>query len=137
VNVTSQALLEGMWFALESCGEKVQAAGILFDRGDYGLSSAVAMAARDEFAKARLLRDLWRRGAGGGTVALDEVRAICGKRLKGVAAVSHLDKQRAAMVSLTLRDVPGLEAALERVKQTTIRLSALRDQGATINDPVH
>jgi len=132
--VTSQDLLKGMWFSLESCGEKLQAARGLFEQGLYGSSTALTIAARDEFGKARLLRDLWRDAAAGTAVPMEKALAICGGA-KGVKGISHIQKQRAAMATITLRDEPGLGAAIERTHETIRRISALRDEGATVDDP--
>lgn len=137
MNVTPDDLLRGMWYALQSCGEKLGAARELCEHEDYGPSVALTMAARDEFAKARMLRALWRDAAAGTAVTLDQVQAICGKRPKGVPVVTHLDKQRAAQVSVTLRTGPGhpLRSALERNTQAIQTVAILRQQGVPVDDP--
>lgn len=135
--MTPDDLLRGMWYALESCGEGLQAAADLIEHGHYGRSAAVAMAARDEFGKARLLRDLWRRADAGSTVTFDEVRAICGERVKGVPPVTHIKKQQAAQASVTLRAGPGdpLKTVMDRLVRARGEVDALSKQGTPIEDP--
>jgi hypothetical protein len=116
MKVNAQDLLQGMWFALESCGEGLQGAMHLFQCGQYARTVALTMAARDEFGKSRLLRDLWRRADGGGTVTFDEVRAVCGEAIKGLPQITHLKKQQAAQASVRLRGESGsaLGSAMKR-----------------------
>jgi len=137
MNVTGQYLLQGMWYALESCGEGLQAAVELFRSGHYARSVALAMAARDELGNASLFRDLWRRIEGGGTVTFDEVRAICGATVKGTPSVKHLTKQEAAQPVVRLRSQPGDAIALvsERRYRALQELTRLREQGVPSYDP--
>jgi hypothetical protein len=56
VSVTQDDLLKGMWFAMESCGETLQAAADLFKCGHPVRAAALTLMALDELGKARLLR---------------------------------------------------------------------------------
>jgi AbiV family abortive infection protein len=85
--VSARVLLEGMWYCLEQCGILLRDAVTLYERGSRATAVGLAMLAREEMGKARILRDLWREGR---PVTADEVRA---------ALDDHVEKQRMAQVS--------------------------------------
>lgn len=138
MNVTAHDLMKGMWFALESCGEGLQAASDLLERGRYARSVALAMAARDELGKVRLLRQMWGNVQAGGTVTLDYLRVLCGQRARGRAPVGHVMKQQASQVTVTLEGPPGdpVREVMERQTRAAREINALRAAGAKDDDPV-
>src|SRR6266566_893285 len=58
-SVSERVLLEGMWFSLEQCGRLLRDAVNLFEGGSDPTAVGLAMLAREEMGKARILRDLW------------------------------------------------------------------------------
>jgi len=49
-----------MWFSLEQCGLLLRDAVNLYEGGSDATAVGLAMLAREEMGKARILRDLWR-----------------------------------------------------------------------------
>lgn len=59
--MTPRYLLEGAWYALEQCGLLLGDAAILFERERYGTATCLALLAREELGKGRVLLELRRR----------------------------------------------------------------------------
>ncbi len=91
--VASRHLAEGAWFALEQCGLLLGDAVDLFDRGRVSTALGLAMFAREEFGKARILLDLHDKTVAGNPIDLEQVRD---------RTEEHADKQRAAQLSVML-----------------------------------
>ncbi len=73
--ITARVLLEGSWYCLEQCGILLRDAVILHDRGSLSTAIGLAMLAREEMGKARILLGLWRDAENQGRgVAADELR---------------------------------------------------------------
>jgi AbiV family abortive infection protein len=93
VRVTTQFLAKGVWYALEQCGLLLGDAVDRFDNGRTGTALGLAMHAREEYGKARILLDLHDQAQAGHPIELEEVRGKC---------EDHGDKQRAAQSSVTM-----------------------------------
>ena len=94
MSVAPQHLLSGVWFALEQCGYLLSDAIALFDRGSHASAVALALLAREELGRYRILLELWHRAADGKAVSVDEVRRAC---------EDHVTKQRRAQMSIVYR----------------------------------
>lgn len=108
--VTTRFLAQGTWYALEQCGLLLGDAVDLFDRGRTGTALGLAMHAREEYGKARILLDLHNEAQGGRPIDLEEVKGRC---------EDHADKQRAAQSSVTMR-VPA-DSQLEKLMQRRLQ----------------
>jgi AbiV family abortive infection protein len=96
--VTDQYLLEGAVYSLERCGQLLCDARSLFENGSYATAVVLARFACENLGQWQILRDLWKQVGGGAKVTIDEVRDRC---------KDHVDKQRAGMMSLTMRADKG------------------------------
>ena len=56
MDVAACDLLKGLWYSLEQCGRLLKSAGVLYEEKDYSTAVGVAMFAREELGKHRLLR---------------------------------------------------------------------------------
>lgn len=103
--VSDTVLLQGSWCALEQAGRILCASTAAFDSGDSATGLALAMLAREELGRSFLLRDLAAEVLSGKSFSADEVNTRC---------EDHVRKQKAAVLSTTLRVVPpgGLAEAL-------------------------
>jgi len=92
------ALMKGSWFALVQAGHLLQDAVLLYHAGRYATAVGLAMFAREELGRYRLLRDWWHEAkTTGRSFDATEVRS----RLD-----DHVEKQRAAVLSLTYEEPP-------------------------------
>jgi AbiV family abortive infection protein len=93
-SLSEQDLLRGAWYALEQAGRLVRGSVVLFDSGDRSTAVGVAMLAREELGRSRILRSLG-KGANekAAPILVAEVEA---------ALQDHAAKQRAAAWSVTL-----------------------------------
>jgi len=89
--VTEQFLVRGAWYAFEQCGRLMHDAANLYDSGSYSTAVGLAMLAREELGKGRILLDMWRDG--GAEVTLDKVTAKLD---------DHLSKQQSAQLSISI-----------------------------------
>jgi AbiV family abortive infection protein len=105
--VSARFLLEGAWYALEQCGLLLGDAVDLFDRGRVATALGIALLAREEFGKARILFDLYREIQQGRDVELDEVT----EKIE-----SHEAKLRAGQVSVIL-SVPASSELAELMRR--------------------
>jgi AbiV family abortive infection protein len=93
--VTPQYLLEGAAYALEQTSFLLRDANILYRSGSYASAVVLAAFAREELGRSSILLDLRRRAlVGGETFTTSQVQKACD---------DHVTKQRAGMLSLTLR----------------------------------
>lgn len=105
--VSTATLIEGAWWALEQCGRLLRSARTLFATGDPATAVAVAMLAREELGRSRLLAELGSKANAGSVVTVRQVQDATGK---------HEAKQRHGALSVVVRPEPGTpeHAALER-----------------------
>src|SRR5258708_39176736 len=93
--MSPEDLLKGTFYALEQCGLLLRDANILYRNGSYASTIVLAAFAREELGRYRILLDLWRRARDGkDTFTADDVRKACD---------DHVTKQKAGMLSLTMR----------------------------------
>src|SRR5262249_913403 len=131
--VTKDILLKGAWYAIEQCGLLLQHAVTLHDAKAYSTAVAVALFAREELGRYKILLDFWERAEGKGkTPTVDEIKKACD---------AHEEKQRRAQLSIMYRaDGPGplldllrargrpgtpeyiqAKKAIEKIDKTTIK----------------
>jgi AbiV family abortive infection protein len=99
-SVTPRYLLEGAAYALEQCGLLLQDANVLYRNGSYSSAVAIALFAREELGRYRILLDLRKEVLSGNHFTIEEI----GKRCK-----KHEHKQEAGMLSFVMRidtDIP-------------------------------
>lgn len=89
-NLNPKDLMKGAWFALEQSGRLLQDAVLLYRADRLASAVGLALIARDELGKYRLLLDLWVEASGGRPVDTKRVMEL------------HLEKQRRAALSATL-----------------------------------
>ncbi len=107
MNVSARFLLEGGWYALHQCGVLLSDAVLLHDATRYATATGVAMLAREELGKAKILFDLWKDVQVGR-------RAVTTKQIKSKLD-DHEEKQRRAQLSMTFQAAHGTrEATLMR-----------------------
>jgi AbiV family abortive infection protein len=94
MSVSSEHLVKGYALALEQCGLLLRDAVRLYESGSYATAVVLAAFAREELGRSKILLDFWRRRCGGQSVTVKQINAECGE---------HVDKQRAGMLSLTMR----------------------------------
>ena len=109
--VSESLLLEGSWYALEQAGRLLRAAVGLFDQGDPATGLVLAMLAREELGRGRILRRLADQVEAGASFEATDVTRECG---------DHVIKQRAGASGTTLRVSPPsrLAAALQTVMRS-------------------
>jgi AbiV family abortive infection protein len=93
MDVTASVLLKGAWYSLEQCGRLLSDAMVLYRGKSYSSALALAMIAREELGKHRLLLEAWKESeATGKYLTVDAIQTAC---------EDHVDKQRRALLSLT------------------------------------
>lgn len=97
-SVSSDVLLHGAWYSLEQAGRLLLSAVTLADAGDWSTATGIAMLAREEFGRSRLLRQLDEQVRSGRSMTASQVQSACD---------DHAEKQRAAATSTTMRTVRG------------------------------
>lgn len=99
MSIAADVLLEGAWYSLEQCGHLLQSAAGLHAGRAYASAVALALLAREELGRYRILLDLWRQAAKGKSISVEEVREACD---------DHVVKQREAQLSMVYRaEGPG------------------------------
>jgi AbiV family abortive infection protein len=98
-SVTPRYLLEGAAYALEQCGLLLRDANVLYRNGSYSSAVALALFAREELGRYRILLDLRKDVLGGKHFTIEEI----GKRCK-----KHEHKQEAGMLSFVMRIVTDI-----------------------------
>jgi AbiV family abortive infection protein len=94
MSVTPEYLIKGYALALEQCGLLLRDAVRLYENGSYATAVVLAAFGWEELGRSKILLDLWRRRRAGEAVTLEQIDAACGE---------HVDKQRAGMLSMTMR----------------------------------
>jgi AbiV family abortive infection protein len=89
--VAPSTLLSGALFALEQCGRLLEDAVILFEHSRHATAAGVALLAREELGRHRILLDFWRKGK---PVTAAEIEQACR---------DHERKQAGGALSLTYR----------------------------------
>jgi AbiV family abortive infection protein len=89
--ITLRLLLNGALFALEQCGRLLEDAVILFEHSRHATAAGVALLAREELGRHRILLDYWRKRQ---AVTAAEIRKAC---------EDHAAKQASGAGSLTYR----------------------------------
>src|SRR5262249_45808748 len=93
-SVTPRYLLEGAAYALEQCGLLLRDANVLYSDGSYSSAVAIALFAREELGRYRILLDLRNEVLGGNHFTIEKI----GKRCK-----KHKHKKEAGMLSFVMR----------------------------------
>jgi AbiV family abortive infection protein len=101
--VSARYLLEGFWYALERCGQLLHDAIDLYDLGRFGTAAGLAMLAREEMGKAKILLKIANEVDGG--------RELSPRELAD-ALEDHLVKQRHAQLSVVLSGALGTQLAM-------------------------
>ena len=92
--VTAQFILEGSEYALEQCGLLLGGANVLYRNGSYASAVVLTAFAREELGRSSILRDLWRQASRRETLTVEQLQQACD---------DHVAKQRAGMLSITMR----------------------------------
>ena len=93
-SVTPEYLLKGAAYALEQCGLLLRDANSLYSCGSYASAVAVALFAREELGRYRILLDLRTQVLGGGHLTIEKIQKRCR---------DHVTKQEAGMLSFVMR----------------------------------
>ncbi len=111
MSVSPNVLLKRAWYALEQCGHLLQDSVKLYSAGRYANSVALALLAREELGRCKILFHLWQQAMSGKTFLVKDVRA---------AYDNHVAKQRSGQLSMTYRvEGPGELAELFRARLKT------------------
>jgi AbiV family abortive infection protein len=111
MDVTGPLLLKGAWYSLEQCGRLLSDATILYKSESYSSAIALAMIAREELGKYRLLLDEWKESQYTGQCpTVDAIQTAC---------ANHVDKQKRALLSLTF--MPDNNSALGTAIRTQLK----------------
>lgn len=87
-------LLSGAWYALEQAGRLLESAAALFDSGDHATGVGIALLAREEIGKFRILKDLGDQLPQGQSMTVKAVNQACGRK--------HVKKQEQGLLSVTM-----------------------------------
>ena len=98
--ITVDTLLQGAWYSLKQAGRLLVMAVTVFEAGDFSTATGLAMFGREELGRYSILRNLADEVARGHSMTAADVQARCD---------DHEDKQRAAMMSTTLRANRGTQ----------------------------
>ena len=93
--VTQEHLLKGAAYALQQSGLLLRDANTLYRSGAYASAVVLAAFGREELGRWKLLLKLRKEVVTGKQLSLDDVKKSCG---------DHVGRQRAATLSVTLRD---------------------------------
>src|SRR5216110_778601 len=118
--VSEIVLLQGSWYSLEQAGRLLRASVVVFNAKDPATALALAMFGREELGRSRILQDIAAEVATGRSFSPKDVANRCD---------DHVRKQRAALLSTTLRVNPP--SALAEALRTTVRSSPRSDQWTT------
>jgi AbiV family abortive infection protein len=97
-SVSERTLVEGHWYAMEQAGRLVTAAVRTFDNGDFATALALAMFAREELGRSRILLELSTQVRAGAVIAVAKVRE---------ETKDHLEKQKRGYLSHVIRAQRG------------------------------
>jgi AbiV family abortive infection protein len=123
-SVTPEYLLKGAAYALEQCGLLLRDANSLYSCGSYASAVAVALFAREELGRYRILLDLRTQVLGGGHLTIEKIQKRCR---------DHVTKQEAGMLSFVMRvdtdtALGGLLGTYLNAKQGTEEWKSAREQ---------
>ena len=106
MGVQPDVLLRGAWYALEQSGLLLTNAIGLYSTKGYASAVLLALLAREELGRCRILLDLWRKASLGIDVSVGEVQQACD---------DHVEKQRQGQLSTTyhLQGSSGLAKLLQ------------------------
>jgi len=111
MNVPAGLLLRGTWYAIEQCGYLLQDAITLYRTAAYPSAIALAMIAREELGKYRILLDLWKKSTKTpNSPSDDDIRAASG---------DHVEKQRQAQLCVTF--MAAADSRLDRLFRTRFK----------------
>jgi len=96
--VAPEHLLRGALFALEQCGQLLTDAVVLAEAGRYPTARGLALLAREEQGRHKLLLERWRLSLGGASITVEGVRKLCG---------DHVKKQDRGQASVMYRGQSG------------------------------
>ena len=100
MTVSARYLLEGFWYALEQCGRLLHDAIGLYELGRFGTAAGLAMLAREEMGKARILFKL--------SGEVEAGRALSQRELAETLE-DHLEKQTHGQLSVVLSGAQGTQ----------------------------
>ena len=92
-SVTPEYLLEGAAYALEQCGLLLRDANSLYSCGSYASAVAVALFAREELGRWRILLYLRKQVLDGSSLTIEKIQKRCR---------DHVTKQEAGMMSFVM-----------------------------------
>jgi AbiV family abortive infection protein len=61
LSVSADVLLKGGWYSIEECGRLLRSAVTLYSNKEYASGVALALLAREELGRYRILLELWGR----------------------------------------------------------------------------
>jgi AbiV family abortive infection protein len=94
MSVTSEFLLKGYALALEQCGLLLRDAVRAYEGGSNATAVGLAALAHEELGRSQIVKDFWHRQRNGEAITVEQIKAACRE---------HVEKQRAGMLSLTMR----------------------------------
>jgi AbiV family abortive infection protein len=123
-SVSPRYLLEGAVYALEQCGLLLRDANLLYRNGSYASAVAVALFAREELGRYRILLELRKKVLDGDHLTIEQIQNCCR---------NHETKQRAGMLSFVMRvdtdtELGGLLGTYLSVKQGSEEWNTAREQ---------
>jgi AbiV family abortive infection protein len=123
-SVTTEYLLEGAVYALDQCGLLLRDANLLYRKGSYASAVAVALFAREELGRYRILLELRKKVLDGDSLTIKKIQDRCR---------DHVTKQKHGMLSFVVRvdtdtELGGLLGTYLTVKQGSEEWKAAREQ---------
>jgi AbiV family abortive infection protein len=110
MGVAASDLLKGAWYSLEQCGHLLKAAAVLYREKEYSTAVGVAMLAREELGKHRILRDEWKESVDTGKApSVAQIKSAC---------EDHIEKQKQSQLSITL--MTDVASALDTALRTRV-----------------
>jgi|SRR5437899_2784964 len=108
MDVAASDLLKGAWYSLEQCGRLLKSAVVLYGEKDYSTAVGLAMFAREELGKHRILRDAWKKSVQTGkSPSVTQIKSAC---------EDHIEKQKHSQMSVTL--MTEAPSALDKALRT-------------------
>jgi hypothetical protein len=101
MTVSARYLLEGFWYALEQCGRLLHDAIDLYELGRFGTAAGLAMLAREEMGKARILFKLSGEVEVGRALSQRELDEVRKRKMRRIPDERHSLRQRAMYVDPT------------------------------------
>jgi AbiV family abortive infection protein len=111
MDVVASDLLKGACYSLEQCGRLLKSACVLYREKDYSTAVGIAMLAREELGKHRILRDEWKNAVHKGkSPSVAQIKSAC---------EDHIKKQKRGQMSVTL--MTEGQSALDAALRTRVR----------------